>query len=243
MSGDIVALTSLTRLAAPAQPQQAASPVATYPDCPDLPEANLRIPSVCGSKWQLLPGVLAVLIAASASSQQTRVIHADVAKVTGPHSEVPLRVVGAGRAEEGLRADWQEQLATVQSEIGFKYLRMHGLLCDEMGVYTEDKQGNPQINFQYVDTLYDALLKQHIRPFVELSFMPSKLASGTKTVFWWKGNVTPPKDPAKWAMLIRALLAHWKERYGEAEMTQWYYEVWNEPDIKPFWPNSMNEYF
>jgi xylan 1,4-beta-xylosidase len=171
------------------------------------------------------------------------VIHADVTKVTGPHSEVPLRVVGAGRAEEGLRADWQEQLAVVQNEIGFKYLRMHGLLCDEMGVYTEDRQGNPQFNFQYVDALYDALLKQHIRPFVELSFMPRKLASGTKTVFWWKGNVTTPKDPAKWAMLIRALLAHWKERYGEAEITQWYYEVWNEPDLKMFWSGSMNEYF
>jgi xylan 1,4-beta-xylosidase len=211
--------------------------------CPDLPETKLRIPSVRGPKWALLTGVLAVLIAASASSQQTRVIHADMAEVTGPHSEVPLRVVGAGRAEEGLRADWQEQLAVVQNEIGFKYLRMHGLLCDEMGVYTEDKQGNPQFNFQYVDALYDALLKQHIRPFVELSFMPGKLASGTKTVFWWKGNVTPPKDPAKWAMLIRALLAHWKERYGEAEITQWYYEVWNEPDLKMFWSGSMNDYF
>jgi xylan 1,4-beta-xylosidase len=184
-----------------------------------------------------------LLIGACGFCQPTRTIHADVAKVTGPHSEVPLRVIGAGRAEEGLRADWQAQLATVQSEIGFRYLRMHGLLCDEMGVYTEDKQGNPQINFQYVDTLYDALLKLHIRPFVELGFMPSKLASGTATVFWWKGNVTPPKDPERWAMLIRALIDHWKERYGEAEITQWYYEIWNEPDIKGFWPYSLEEYF
>ena len=104
----------------------------------------------------------------------------------------------------------------MQSEIGFRYLRMHGLLSDEMGVYTEDKQGNPQFNFQYVDTLYDALLKLHIRPFVELGFMPSKLAAGTTTVFWWKGNTSLPKDYAKWSMLIRALIAHWKERYGEA---------------------------
>jgi hypothetical protein len=198
MSRDIMPLTLLTLLAPPAPLRQAACPLATFLDGPDLPETNLRIPSVRCPKWALLPCVLAVLIAASASSQQTRVIHADMAKVTGPHSEVPLRVVGAGRAEEGLRADWQGQLAVVQSEIGFKYLRMHGLLCDDMGVYTEDRQGNPQFNFQYVDTLYDALLKQHIRPFVELSFMPGKLASGTKTVFWWKGNVTPPKDPAKW---------------------------------------------
>src|SRR5579871_1045419 len=96
----------------------------------------------------------------NAVAQTTRHIHSDLAQVTGPHSDVPLRVVGAGRAEEGLRADWQAQLATIQSEIGFRYLRMHGILNDEMGVYTEDKQGNPQINFQYVDTLYDSLLKQ-----------------------------------------------------------------------------------
>lgn len=176
-------------------------------------------------------------------SSQSRVVHADLSHATGPHSAVPLRVVGAGRAEEGLRADWQEQLATVQSEIGFHYLRMHGLLCDEMGVYTEDKQGNPEFNFQYVDSLYDALLRMHIRPFVELGFMPSKLASGNTTVFWWKGNTSLPKDPAKWAMLIRALLAHWKERYGEDEITQWYYEVWNEPDIRGFWPHTLEEYF
>lgn len=174
---------------------------------------------------------------------QKRVVHADLAKVTGPHSQVPLQVVGAGRANEGLRADWQEQLATVQSEIGFKYLRMHGLLHDDMGVYNEDKQGNPEYNFQYVDSLYDALLRMHIRPFVELGFMPSKLAAGTTTIFWWKGNTSLPKDDAKWAGLIRALIAHWKERYGEDEITQWYYEVWNEPDINGFFPHKLEDYF
>ena len=195
----------------------------------------------------LRPLLLCIAILALSSStsfaQATRSVRADISHVTGPHSDVPLRVVGAGRAEEGLRADWQSQLATVQSEIGFRYLRMHGILNDEMAVYTEDKDGNPQINFQYIDTLYDALLKMHIRPFVELTFMPSKLASGTSTVFWWKGNTSPPKDPAKWAMLIRALIDHWKQRYGEAEMLQWYYEVWNEPDIHGFWPYSLDEYF
>jgi xylan 1,4-beta-xylosidase len=161
----------------------------------------------------------------------------------GPHSQVPLLVVGAGRAEEGLRADWQEQLATVQSEIGFHYLRMHGLLCDEMGVYNEDKEGNPEFNFQYVDALYDALLKMRIRPFVELGFMPTKLAAGATTIFWWKGNTSLPKDPAKWAMLMRALIDHWKERYGENEIDQWYFEVWNEPDISGFFPHPLEDYF
>lgn len=176
-------------------------------------------------------------------AQTERRIEVDVAKVAGPHSRVPLMMVGAGRANEGLRADWQQQLATVQREIGFRYLRFHGLLSDDMGVYTEDAQGRPMYNFQYIDVLYDALFAQHIRPFVELSFMPAKLASGDKTVFWWKGNITPPKDMAKWNGLIRALLDHWVERYGRDEVAQWYFEVWNEPDLTIFWSGTQAQYF
>jgi xylan 1,4-beta-xylosidase len=185
---------------------------------------------------------LLVVLAAASAAAQTRTIHVDAAHVTGPHSDVPLRVIGAGRANEGLRADWQQQLATVQRDIGFRYIRMHGILHDDMGVYTEDKNGNPEYNFQYVDALYDALLAMHIRPFVELTFMPSKLASGTQTIFWWKGNVTPPRDPAKWHALIRAFTEHMLQRYGESEVLQWYFEVWNEPDIRGFWTGSLDDY-
>jgi xylan 1,4-beta-xylosidase len=174
---------------------------------------------------------------------QTRIVQVDVSHQTGPHTLVPLRVIGAGRANEGLRADWQQQLATVQHEIGFQYIRMHGILHGDMGVYSEDTHGNPQYNFQYVDTLYDALLALHIRPFVELTFMPSKLASGPQTIFWWRGNITPPKDPAKWSALIRAFTSHMKARYGEEEICQWYFEVWNEPDLHNlFFTGNLDDY-
>jgi xylan 1,4-beta-xylosidase len=174
---------------------------------------------------------------------QTRIVQVDVSHQTGPHTLVPLRVIGAGRANEGLRADWQQQLATVQHEIGFQYIRMHGILHGDMGVYGEDTHGNPQYNFQYVDTLYDALLALHIRPFVELTFMPSKLASGPQTIFWWRGNITPPKDPAKWSALIRAFTSHMKARYGEEEICQWYFEVWNEPDLHNlFFTGNLDDY-
>jgi len=184
----------------------------------------------------------AALLSASLSHAQ-RVIEADYRQVAGPLDRSFETCVGAGRAAEGLRADWQQQLAVVEKAIGFRYIRFHGLLCDEMHVYTEDKTGRPIYNFQYVDKLYDYLLGIGIRPFVELGFMPPDLASGTKTVFWWKGNVTPPKDYQKWSDLIRALVHHWEDRYGRPEVEKWYFEVWNEPDLHGFFAGTMDDYF
>lgn len=175
---------------------------------------------------------------------RTRVISADYRQVKGPRNRFAQLVVGAGRAAEGLRADWQRELALVHRECGFEYVRFHGLLQDELGVYSEDKQGQPLYNFQYIDAIYDAILNAGMRPFVELGFMPQKLASGDRTIFWWKGNVTPPRDYAKWEALIGALVQHWTERYGREEVRRWYFEVWNEPNLKDaFWTGDQAEYF
>ena len=186
--------------------------------------------------------VMGALAVAQTPSADQRIIAADLQRVRGPHSKVFRRCIGAGRANEGLRADWQRQLAMVQRDIGFDYIRMHGLLHDDMGVYQQDAKGDPIYNFQYIDQLYDALLRLHIKPFVELGFMPSALASGKDTVFWWKGNVTPPNSYDKWAGLITALVQHWEQRYGAAEVKTWYFEVWNEPDIRPFYSSTLEEY-
>lgn len=176
------------------------------------------------------------------ASVAPRSIAADVSGPATPHSAMPLMLTCAGRAEEGLRADWQGQLALVQREIGFHYLRFHGLLSDDMGLYHEDAKGRPFYTFAYVDELYDAMRAQHIRPFVELSFMPSRLAAGERTIFWWKANVTPPRDLSKWNGLVRALVEHLQQRYGTAEVAQWYFEVWNEPDLPAFWTGTAQDY-
>jgi xylan 1,4-beta-xylosidase len=174
---------------------------------------------------------------------QERVISIDINKAKGSLNTMFKECIGAGRANEGLRADWQQQLAYVKKECGFKYIRMHGLLTDDMGVYREDNKGNPEYNFQYIDVLYDYLLSIGIKPFVELGFMPSELASGSQTIFWWRGNVTPPKDYNKWADLIRNLVLHFTERYGADEVKTWYFEVWNEPNLNFFWTGTQEEYF
>ena len=178
------------------------------------------------------------------STLPERVISADFNKVKGSLNTLFNECIGAGRANEGLRADWQQQLAYVKKECDFKYIRMHGLLSDDMAVYTEDGKGNPQYNYQYIDALYDYLLSIGIKPFVELGFMPSALASGSQTIFWWRGNVTPPKDYNKWGDLIRNLTQHFTERYGIDEVKTWYFEVWNEPNLSPgFWTGTKADYF
>ena len=185
------------------------------------------------------------LVSPTARSEpsNTRVIAANAKQIKGPLNPMPQACVGAGRAAEGLRADWQRQLATVKKECGFTYLRMHGLLGDDMGVYREDNQGRPEYNWQYIDEVYDFLLRIGMKPFVELGFCPSALASGDKTIFWWKGNVTKPKDPKKWNAFIRALVSHFQERYGEDEVRSWYFEVWNEPNLDGFFAGTQKEYF
>ena len=177
------------------------------------------------------------------SATPPRTIAVDYSRVKGRHDKFFRQVVGAGRAAEGLRADWQRDLDVVHRECGFKYIRFHGLLQDEMGVYSVGKGGQPIYNFQYIDALYDAMLKVGMKPFVELSFMPQALASGNKFVFWWKGNITPPKDYGDWERLIKALVRHWTARYGQSEVKQWYFEVWNEPNLDFFWSGNQAEYF
>ena len=186
----------------------------------------------------LAPGLAALIATAALSAADThevvRTVSADLQQVHGPLNTMFKRCVGAGRANEGLRADWQRQLSVVRRECGFEYLRFHGLFCDDMGVYRE-VDGRPEYNWQYIDELFDFLQRIGMKPFVELGFMPTALASGSQTIFWWRGNVTPPKDYAKWEALVAAFVRHCTERYGADEVRSWYFEVWNEPNLDGFW--------
>ncbi|WP_234405474.1 GH39 family glycosyl hydrolase [Paenibacillus sp. IHBB 10380] len=150
----------------------------------------------------------------------------------------------AGRAVEGLRADWQVQFLELQSKLGFSHIRFHGIFNDEMMVYSETEDGEPIYNWAYVDKLYDFLLQAGIRPFVALSFMPSALARSKETIFWWRGHIAPPQDQNKWNALVREFVRHCLNRYGIEEVSMWYFEVWNEPDLSGVcWAGTKQEYF
>lgn len=150
--------------------------------------------------------------------------------------------VGTGRLNLALRHDYLESLAITQREIGFDYVRGHGLLSDDVGIHRpyQDDDGARRVahSFTYADQVVDSFLAHGIKPFIELGFMPSGLASGDQTVFWWKGNVTPPSSYGEWADLVRATVANLVDRYGLAEVRTWPIEVWNEPNLTVFWKDA-----
>ena len=148
---------------------------------------------------------------------------------------------GSGRAILSLREGYRSDLREVKKVTELSYVRFHNILHDEVGVYDEDEQGHPVYNFSYVDQIYDGLLKNGVRPFVEISFMPKKLALRQDVhPFWYKQIVSPPKDYKKWDDLIRAFGQHLVDRYGLDEVAKWYFEVWNEPNID-FWTGDPKQ--
>jgi xylan 1,4-beta-xylosidase len=103
--------------------------------------------------------------------------------------------------------------------------------------------GSTEISFFNVDSIFDFLLGIGMKPFIEIGFMPSAFASGDNTGFYYKNNITPPKDYEEWAEFIRLFGRHLIDRYGTEEISQWFFEVWNEPNLSFFWFGGRNEYF
>ncbi len=174
------------------------------------------------------------LLTAPVPAQQTITIDAHAAATPFPHFWEQM--FGSGRAILTLRESYRDDLRAVHAITDFHYVRFHAILHDELGVYTEDEHGNALYNFAYVDQVYDGLLKNGVRPFVEISFMPKKLAFNPDALhpFWYKQNVSPPKTQERWDALMTAFAQHLVARYGVDEVAQWYFEVWNEPNID-FW--------
>lgn len=164
------------------------------------------------------------------------VIVVDASSEAHPFPHFWEKMFGSGRALLTLRESYRNDLRAVKDVTGFEYVRFHAIFHDEIGIYDEDEQGTPEYNFSYIDQIYDGLLENKVRPFVEISFTPKKLSSDPSALhpFWYKQNVAPPKDWGKWDELIKTFARHLIQRYGEVEVAQWYFEVWNEPNID-FW--------
>jgi xylan 1,4-beta-xylosidase len=190
---------------------------------------------------RLIALLLLALAATPLTAQVNDTLTVDATAPTRPFPHFWEHMFGSGRAVLSLRESYREDLRAVRSITAVQYIRFHGIFLDELGVYTEDAKGEPVYNFSYVDQVYDGLLANGVRPFVELSFMPRQLAKrDIRQSFWYRPVVSPPKDYAKWDALITAFAQHLVERYGIEEVGQWYFEVWNEPNLD-FWAGQPKQ--
>jgi len=139
------------------------------------------------------------------------------------------------------------------------YVRVHNLLTTGDGsaslkwgsanVYTEDATGNPVYSWAILDQIFDTFHATGIKPLVEVGFMPQALSTHPEPYRHsfpqgelFTGWAYPPKDYKKWSQLVFELVRHLRERYGDAEIKSWLWEVWNEPDIG-YWKGTPDEYF
>jgi xylan 1,4-beta-xylosidase len=166
----------------------------------------------------------------------------DTAGAVTPFAHFWEECVGSCHAALGNREDWRRQLRQCREELGFRRVRFHGILDDDMSVFGR-RAGHGHYSFHNIDLIFDYLLHIGMKPFVELGFMPEGMASGTNTVFHYKGNVTPPADWREWEALVETLARHLVGRYGAPEVSAWPFEVWNEPNLPVFWTGSREDYF
>jgi xylan 1,4-beta-xylosidase len=198
---------------------------------------------VRGYFWHAVVLCAVLGIQASCRAQEIN-LSADARQEGKPLAHFWSKVVGAGRANEALRATWQEELEMAHRDAGFQYVRFHGLFHDDMFVYREDPGGQPVYNYQYIDDVFDRMLAKGVKPFVELGFVPEELATVKNTTFWWHANGSPPTDNARWAELVKHTVQHFIDRYGRDEVRTWYFEVWNEPNLGSFYHNGTQaQYF
>ena len=184
----------------------------------------------------LLLALCAVAMTGVASEPPARRIELDLARAIAPVDRFHDLSVGSDFPGTLSRDDAQAHLQLAVDELGFRYVRFHALFHDALGTVRR-VDGQIVYDWTKIDALYDALLAKGIRPFVELGFTPAELKTSDQQLFYWKGNTSHPKT-AEWNHLVDAYLRHVIDRYGIEEVRRWYFEVWNEPNLKDFWEGA-----
>jgi len=169
-------------------------------------------------------------------------IDVDLRRDTGDLPHYWEKSIGSDRLAVAFREPWVADMTRAHQLCGFQSVRCHGLFDDEMGICQGLGASGPVTSFVYLDQVYDRLLEIGVKPFVELSFMPTALATSRNSVFWYRGNASPPAKMTDWCQLIERLVRHLVERYGMDEVSQWRFECWNEPNLG-FWAGTQAAYF
>ncbi len=139
-----------------------------------------------------------------------------------------------GTVDKQLKDAW----AQIKESGALFYVRCHNAFSDSdygCKVYSEDASGKPLYDWTLLDKVLDVIVGAGMRPIIECDFMPDALAAGEIVRNYGGGAINLPKDFLKWKVLVRELVRHCERRYGREEVRRWYFEVWNEPDVKMYW--------
>lgn len=189
-------------------------------------------------------------------------ITVDAAKPVGKLTPI-WRFFGADEADYAYMKDGKKLLSELGQLGGAQvYFRAHHLLTSGDGsyalkwsstsAYKEDANGNPVYDWTINDKIFDTYLEYGVKPYVEIGFMPEALTTHpqnyphnppvNRRAPVAGGQSYPPKDYAKWGELVYQWTKHCVARYGADEVNQWYWEVWNEPNIT-YWHGSRADFF
>jgi xylan 1,4-beta-xylosidase len=163
-------------------------------------------------------------------------LRVDASVVTMGNPRFWTASIGTGTAGLALRADLQTQYKIAHRELGIQRVRGHGVLSD-LDIYGSGTDG-ATYDWTKFDTYLDAIVSAGMRPIMELSFMPPGLADGRSCPV-----LGPPRSMYMYAQFVRAVVQHCVDKYGMLDVSQWYWEVWNEPEYSGFWSGSMDEYY
>jgi len=179
------------------------------------------------------------LPAMAQTAPQPRVVQVDATKANAPVDRFFDLSIGADYPGTTIRDENLAQLRTAAKELGFRYSRFHDIFHDNLGTV---KMVDKKLVYDWtkIDYLYDNMLKMGIKPFIELGFTPGAMKTSEQTIFYWKGNTSHPRLDL-WKQLIDSFGRHLVDRYGIDEVSSWYFEVWNEPNLDGFWQYADQE--
>jgi xylan 1,4-beta-xylosidase len=172
------------------------------------------------------------------------------------HPVVPFKhtwegIVNVDQFRWFVRRDVQEHLELARRELGARHVRAVGMYDDELRTFCQSPASfmgyeakAPRTNWQIVDYAMDSLLDRGLQPMFTTSFVPSALSGGNVTVFTTRAHTSPPRDYQEWEALVRESVLHAVERYSLPIVRQWYFEVWNEPNLRgAFWGGDQADFF
>lgn len=159
-------------------------------------------------------------------------------RLKGKDAGTPLHhswknVLNVGSASDLLLSEIQDMVRRMQSEIGFQYIHFSGIFSDELHICQKDSFGNLRFNFVYLDVVFDFLIRNKLRPFIQLTYMPTLLAKHPYRRLF-NAVVSEPRNNDEWCELVRATAEHLIKRYSAKEVRTWYFSIWNQPDTPSY---------